>query len=184
MVLTLHLNKKNKTQLTEMKKTMLALVIAIVCSTLSVSAQKFGYINSQELLASMPEAKKADSALQQFAKSYQDQIESMMKEYQKKGQEFQAQEKTMTEAVKEVKMRDLQKLEENIQQTQQSAQEKVGQKKETLFTPILEKADKAIKDVAKANNYDYVFDSSAGALLYAKDSDNILPLVKAKLGIK
>ena len=83
MVLTLHLNKKNKTQFTEMKKITLALVIAIVCSTLSVSAQKFGYINSQELLASMPEAKKADSALQQFAKSYQEQIESMVKEFQK-----------------------------------------------------------------------------------------------------
>ncbi|HQE11790.1 MAG TPA: OmpH family outer membrane protein [Flavipsychrobacter sp.] len=167
-----------------MKKIVLAIAVAVLCSASSVVAQKFGYVNSQELLASMPEAKKADSSLQLFAKSYQDQIESMIKEYQKKGQEYQAQEKTMTEAVKEVKMRDLQKLEENIQQTQQSAQDKVAKKKEDLFTPILEKADKAIKEVAKANNYDYVFDASAGALLYAKDSDNILPLVKTKLGIK
>lgn len=166
-----------------MKKIALAITCLILLSTSSF-AQKFGYINSQELLSLMPEAKKADSSLQAFAKSYQDQIETMIKEYQKKGQEYQAQEKTMSDAVKEVKMRDLQKLEENIQQTQQSAQEKVAKKKEDLFTPILEKADKAIKEVAKANGYDYVFDASAGALLYAKETDNILPLVKTKLGIK
>lgn len=166
-----------------MKKIVLAIACLIFLSASSF-AQKFGYINSQELLSLMPEAKKADSSLQAFAKSYQDQIETMIKEYQKKGQEYQAQEKTMSDAVKEVKMRDLQKLEENIQQTQQSAQEKVAKKKEDLFTPILEKADKAIKDVAKANGYDYVFDASAGAMLYAKETDNILSLVKTKLGIK
>jgi outer membrane protein len=167
-----------------MKKIVLAIACVVFFSASSVFAQKFGYINSQELLASMPEAKKADSSLQQFAKSYQDQIETMGKEYQKKAQDYQSQEKTMTDAMKEVKVREIQKLEENIQQTQQSAQEKIAKKKEELFTPILEKADKAIKDVAKTNSYDYVFDSGAGALLYAKDSDNILPLVKTKLGIK
>ena len=145
---------------------------------------KFGYINSDELLSIMPEVRKADSSLQLFAKSYQDQLEQMGKEYQKKVQDFQAQEKTMTEAVKEVKVKELQQLEERFQSTQQSAQEKVAKKKEELYSPILEKADKAIKDVAKSNNYDYVFDASRGNILYAKETDNILPLVKAKLGIK
>lgn len=119
-----------------MKKIVFALACAVLLSASSVFAQKFGYINSQELLASMPEAKKADSSLQMFAKSYQDQIETMVKEYQKKGQDFQAQEKTMTDAVKEVRMRDIQKLEENIQQTQQSAQEKVAKKKKICLLPF------------------------------------------------
>ena len=184
MAFTLHLEKKNKSEKHKMKKIVSAVACIVFFSASSVFAQKFGYIHSQELLAMMPEARKADSSLQLFAKSYQDQIETMGKEYQKKVQEFQAQEKTMTDAVKEVRMRDIQKLEENITQTQQSAQEKVAKKKDELFMPILEKADKAIKEVAKTNNYDYVFDASAGALLYAKDSDNIMPLVKTKLGIK
>ena len=83
-----------------------------------------------------------------------------------------------------MKVKELQQLEERFQSTQQSAQEKVAKKKEELYSPILEKADKAIKDVAKSNNYDYVFDASRGNILYAKETDNILPLVKAKLGIK
>lgn len=167
-----------------MKKIFLFLACSLFIGSAAFAQAKFGYINSDELLSIMPEVKRADSSLQLFAKSYQDQLEQMGKEYQKKVQDFQAQEKAMTEAVKEVKVKEIQQLEERIQSTQQSAQEKVAKKKEELYSPILEKADKAIKEVAKTNNYDYVFDASRGNILYAKESDNILPLVKTKLGIK
>lgn len=152
--------------------------------TATFAQTKFGYIDSRELLSLMPEVRRADSNLQNFAKSYRDQLETMGKEYQKKVQEFQGKEKTMTEAVKEVSIKEIQQLEERIQSTQQSAEEKVAKKKEELYSPILEKADKAIKDVAKANNFDYIFDAAQGLLLYANEGDNILPLVKTKLGIK
>ncbi|MBS1781827.1 MAG: OmpH family outer membrane protein [Bacteroidetes bacterium] len=167
-----------------MKKSVLLLACGLLASSAIFAQTKFGYINSDELLSIMPEAKKADSSLTLFAKSYQDQLEQMSKEYQKKVQDYQNQEKTMTEAMKEVKVKEIQQLEERIQSTQQSAQDKVAKKREELYSPILEKADKAIKDVAKTNNFDFVFDASRGNVLYAKESDNILPLVKAKLGIK
>jgi outer membrane protein len=167
-----------------MKRIVLLLACSLFIGSVAFGQNKLGYIDSRELLSLMPEVKKADSNLQAYQKSYQDQLEDMGKEYQKKVTDYQAQEKTMTDAMKEVKVKEIQQLEERIQSTQQSAQEKIAKKKEELFSPILDKADKAIKDVAKANNYDYVFDASAGALLYAKDSDNILPLVKTKLGIK
>ena len=111
-----------------------------------------------------------------------DEYEKMMKEYQTKGQQFQATEKTMTDAMKEVKMKEIQDLENRIQTTQQSAQEKLQLKKQDVYQPVLDKADKAIKDVAKEKGYDYVFDKSQGALLFGKDGDNLLPAVKAVVG--
>ena len=167
-----------------MRKVVLFLACLLVISSAASAQAKFGYIDSRELLSMMPEVRRADSNLQLFAKSYRDQLEAMGKEYQKKVQDFQGKEKTMTEAVKEVSIKEIQSLEERIQSTQQSAEEKVAKKKEELYSPILEKADKAIKDVAKTNNFDYVFDASGGVLLFAKEGDNILPLVKTKLGIK
>ena len=166
-----------------MKKIVLTLLAGTLMATASM-AQKFGYVNSQELLSVMPEMTKADADLKAYAKTYQDQLEVMGKEFEKKGTEYQTNEKTYSEAVKEVKQKELQSLETRIRETQSSAQEKVSKKKEELYKPILEKADKAIKDVAKEKGFDYVFDASAGSMLYAKDSDNILPLVKAKLGMK
>jgi outer membrane protein len=169
-----------------MKKYILSLACGVLVShaAMAQTATKFGYINSSELLAAMPEVKKADSSLQLYAKSFQDQLELMGKEYEKKAGEFQAGEKTMTDAIKEVKMKEIQDLQNRIQGVQQSAQEKVAAKKQEIYSPILEKADKAIKEVAKEKGFDYVFDASGGGLLYYKESDNILPLVKAKLKIK
>ncbi len=169
-----------------MKKIVIILACSILTSgiVMAQSSPKLGWINSADLLQSMPEKSKADSDIAKYAKSFQEQIDIMMKEYQTKGQQFQANEKTMTDAMKEVRMKEIQDLQNRIESTQQSAQEKLQAKKQDVYAPVLEKADKAIQAVAKEKNYDYIFDKSAGALLYGKDADNILPAVKAKLGIK
>ncbi len=168
-----------------MKRIVLCLALGVMSAhAATAQAPKLGYINSQELLSLMPEVAQAEKDLQAFAKTYQDQLETMGKEYEKKIQEFQTQEKTMTEAVREVKIKEIQQLQERIEFTQQSAQEKVANKKQELYKPLLEKADKAIKDVATEKKYDYIFDASAGMLLYANESDDVLSLVKTKLGIK
>jgi outer membrane protein len=169
-----------------MKKIMIILACSILTSGIVVaqSSPKIGWINSADLLQSMPEKSKADSDIAKYAKSFQEQIDIMMKEYQTKGQQFQANEKTMTDAMKEVRMKEIQDLQNRIESTQQSAQEKLQAKKQDVYAPVLDKADKAIQAVAKEKSYDYIFDKSAGALLYGKEADNILPAVKAKLGIK
>lgn len=168
-----------------MKKIILLAACTFALFT-SVQAQtlKLGHINSQELLGMMPEVKKADADLKAYAKSFEDQLETMTKEYQKKMGDYQAQEKTMTDAVKEVKQKEITDLGGRIESTQKSAEEKVVAKKQELFKPILDKAEKAIKEVAKEKGFDYVFDLSTGSVLVARDADNMLPLVKAKLGIQ
>ncbi len=168
-----------------MKKFVILLACGIIASNFVFGQSlKLGWINSADLLQAMPERAKADSDITKYARSFQEQIDIMMKEYQTKGQDFQAKEKTMTDAMKEVKIKEIQDLQNRIESTQQSAQEKLQQKKQDTYEPILDKATKAIQDVAKEKGYDYIFDKSQGALLYGKEGDNILPLVKAKLGIK
>ncbi len=58
-----------------------------------------------------------------------------------------------------------------------------SKKKEEIYSPVLKQAEEAIKSVAKENGYSYILDTSAGAVLYSQDSDNIAPLVKKKLGL-
>lgn len=168
-----------------MRKFIAALALGLLFSTAAMAqSPKLGYISSTELLSLMPEVTKADNDLKAFAKTYEDQLTAMGKEFQTKLGDYQSKQKTMTEAMREVSEKELQQLQDRIESTQQSAQEKIAKKKEDLYRPILERADKAIKDVAVEKGYDYIFDASAGSLLYAKDADNILNLVKAKLGIK
>ena len=48
---------------------------------------------------------------------------------------------------------------------------------------MVERTDKAIKDVATANNFNYIFDSSTGMVLFYDKGEDILPLVKKALNI-
>ena len=108
----------------------------------------------------------------------------MTAEYQNKMADFKSKEGAMADPIREAKLKEISDLEERIQSFQESAQSSMQKKKEELYTPILKKAEEAINSVAKEKGFSYIFDSSAGTLLFAQESDDVLPLVKGKLGLK
>lgn len=148
------------------------------------TGQKFGYINSAELLKLMPEAKKAEANLTTYVRNLEKQFGSLQSDYQQRITEFQSQENTMADAVKQSRIKAITDLEQRMQQSQVAGQQQIAAKREALFKPILDKAEKSIKAVGKEHHYDYIFDTSSGSFIYADESHNIMPLVKAKLGIK
>ena len=74
-------------------------------------------------------------------------------------------------------------LEQRIQTFQQNAQQSLQAKEQELLEPILAKARKAIEDVATEGDYTYIFDKSIGSILYAKENENVLSLVKEEAWI-
>ena len=157
------------------------LTLLICLSLTSISQNKFGYIDSQELLLIMPERKTAETEVQNFAKSLESQLGLMTAEYQESVQEYQANESTYTDLVKQDKVAEITGLEQRIQTFQQNAQQSLQEKEQELLEPILSKARKAIEDVATEGGFTYIFDKSQGSILYAKESENVLSLVKKKL---
>ena len=145
---------------------------------------KFGHINSTELIQSMPQTKQADSTLKKFAESLDSQLKTMTIEYQTKLQNYQAKVDSMPEAIKQTKEKELYDLQTRIQDFQQTAQESIQKKKEEIYGPILKKAEDAIKALAKEKSYSYIFDTSVGAVVFAQESDDLMAMVKARLGVK
>lgn len=166
------------------------LLSTLVCAALmvagSASAQtklKFGHIDSQTLLEAMPEKAAADKTLQDFAAQLESQLKTMSGEWDSKVQDYQANEAVMSDIIKQTKAEEIQMLEQRIQTFQQNAQQSLAAKEGEVYQPILDKAKKAIEEVAVENGFTYVFDKSAGSLLYQPEGDDILALVKKKLGI-
>jgi len=159
------------------------LFIAVIFLSSSAFAQKFGHINSNELLMLMPERNQVESEIKAYASELEAQLSAMTKEYQTKVSDFQAKEASMTDMIRKSKINEITDLEARIQEFQSGAQQDLQKKEETLLKPIIDKAKKAIEDVAKENNYTYIFDSGVGVLLYHKDSENIMPMVKKKMGL-
>ena len=166
-----------------MRKTIFTICF-VALGLCSVKAQnKLGYINSNELLSIMPESVAMQDELQSYAKGLESSLGAMQAEGEKKLADYQQNEATMSELVKQDKIRELENIQQRILEFQQNAQESLSAKEQELITPILDKARKAIDEVAKEGNFTYIFDASTGNILYANENENILPLVKAKLGL-
>jgi outer membrane protein len=152
-------------------------------TVISTQAQtKFGYLNSNELIGSMAETKAAATELDEYTKKLESQLSDMQSELERKAAEYQQNETTYSDLVKEDKMRELESIQKRMVDFQQSAQQALAQKETELFTPIREKALAAIEQVAKEGNYTYIFEGT-GALIYVDEKENIIDKVKAKLGM-
>src|SRR5688500_18136841 len=91
----------------------LSLAVVFAATACTADAQKFGHINSSDLLAMLPEVKAADTSLAQYQRSLEGQYNDMVTEYTTKLNKF-SNDKTMNEAVKEVKQQELIDLQNRI----------------------------------------------------------------------
>ena len=163
-----------------MKRLVLLMLVAL---PFAVSAQKIGYVNSQELFALMPEVKTAQARIDSLSTQYETMFANMQEEYKKKAAEYEQKSATMTDAMKQIQAEELNGLQQRIQTAYLTAQQDIQTKQQEFLVPIREKMMKAIKNVGDKNGYTYIFDSQA--MLYtATNAENLLEPVKKELEIK
>lgn len=173
-----------------MKNKFFAAFIALLVAGISVNAQtaiKIGYTNLDYILTNIPDAKDVEAKLKtesaQYDKLYQDKVA----DFQKKLGDYEKNGATMSAVIKADREKELQNLQNSIQEFQQNAQTELQRKQQQLLAPVLEKINKAINDVAKENGYTHVFNTDAGpgttAILFvAPTESDISDLVFKKLG--
>ena len=164
----------------------LVAVAAFVLAAMSVSAQvKLGHINTQELIQAMPETAEARKTLETKQTEIENELTNMQESFRTKLEEYSKSAETMSDVIRASKEQELQELQQRIQNFQQLAVDNLRSTEQELFQPIMDKALNAIKEVGKENGFTYVFDLSAGGILYfADNTEDILPLVKKKLGLQ
>ena len=169
-----------------MKKIMLFCAVLTVVSV-NGFAQKYGHLNFGNLVSLLPETKVADDSLVAYQKQLVAKGEVMAKDFQEKYTKFSEQvQGGLVTPIQQQKMQDeLQKLQNDILQYEDQITQLVTAKREELLKPIIDKAEAAIKDVAKANGYVMIFDTSVfNSVLYAVETDDLMPMLVAKLGLK
>ena len=170
-----------------MKKGFIVVLVALLAFGGSAMAQKnikLGHINSNDLMQIMPGRDTAMALLQKEVEDLQAEMEAMKKEYETQVNHYLAKKDQLSELIRKSKESDIQKMGERIETFQANAQKLLEDRQEELLKPIVDRAKAAIEEVGKENGYTYIFDAGLGTLLYSQDSDDIMPLVKKKLGLK
>jgi len=162
---------------------MLMMTLVLFTATEGLS-QKFGHLNSGLLLSMMPESKTAETELQTFREQQEKLLQDRVTAFQAKIADLQKRFPDLPPVQAKAEQEKLAAEEQELYAARTKGEEAVSKKREELLKPIYAKADVAVQAVGKENGYTMVFDSGAfNIVLFAEDATDILPLVKAKLGL-
>ena len=166
-----------------LKKIVLLLMLVL---PMSVFAQKFGHIKTQEILTIMPEYTKAQTDIQTMQKQYEDEMKRLQDEINKKFAAYQQEQANLPKNIQERRQKELQELNERGMQMGQDAQQQLQQSWMQMLEPIAKKIDDAIKAVGQEGGYIYIFDLNATQIPFINEahSTDVTAAVKAKLGLQ
>lgn len=166
-----------------LKSLLLIAVITLGFNTIQAQS-KVAHINIQELISFIPEVKTMRAELSKLEKTYLDDIKEESDAFKAKYERYQAEGPNQTNEENEKRQLEIEQTQRKIQMSQQVAQQEMSKKNNELnknLAPILEKADAAVKAVAKAQGFDYVLDTS---LLLVANGKDLMTAVKEHLGIQ
>jgi outer membrane protein len=162
-----------------MKKLVLMLMLF---APMTMFAQKFGHVNAQEVMQSMPEFIKARGEIEALQKQKENDLKAMQDELQRKADEYDKTKSTMNATKQKDTETELQTMYQKVQESYQAGQKELSEANQAKLQPITTKLVDAIKAVGKAGGYVYIMDTSAG-IPYISDtlSKDVTADVKAEL---
>ena len=159
-------------------------IMMLMLAPMAAFAQKFGHVNSQEVIQAMPEFTKARTEIEALTKQYEADLKSMQDELQKKAEALDKEQATLPENIKQRRQTELQDMYQKIQQSYQDNQQALAKEQQDKMSAITTKVLDAIKAVGQAGGYVYIMDVTGGIPYISTTlSTDVTAEVKKKLGI-
>jgi outer membrane protein len=163
----------------------LCALFALACFFNPARAQsKVGYIDLQQLISAMPESSAASAQIESLTKSQNGQATALGAQLEAKSKALQKDLSPLDGPSRLAKEAEIQSIVKQLLETQMSTQLTLQARTTDLRTQAIEKVKQAISQVATEGGYTLVIQVSQSDVLFSNQKDNLLPAVKAKLGIK
>ena len=161
------------------------IAILFMMAPLAIFAQKFGHLNSAEIIQAMPEYTTAQTEIQNLEKQMMNELQLLESELAKKSEAYEKEKATLPANIQQRREQELQELYGKMQQFYQNSQQELAQASQEKMATLTEKVSKVIKEVGVAGGYLYIFDIASGIPYISETlSTDVTAQVKAKLGIK
>ena len=156
------------------------IVMLMMMAPVAVFAQKFGKVNTQTIMQSLPELSKVNGELEATAKQYENELKSMQEELQRQSEAYEKAKSTMNATTQQQKEQELQGLYQKIQQTYQDNQQALQKAQQEKMQPVLNKVRNAIQDVGNTGGYTYIFEEGA-AVYTGTNVEDVTSKVQSEL---
>lgn len=156
------------------------IVMLMMMAPVAVFAQKFGKVNTQTIMQSLPELSKVNGELEATAKQYENELKSMQEELQRQSEAYEKAKSTMNATTQQQKEQELQGLYQKIQQTYQDNQQALQKAQQEKMQPVLNKVRNAIQNVGNTGGYTYIFEEGA-AVFTGTNVEDVTSKVQSEL---
>jgi len=148
----------------------LGVLLATAAAAQSASGVKIGYINSHLILQQTPGYAAAESTFRREYQGYQDELQKMSQQLDSSVRAYDQQSIALSPAAKQAREKDLQTMQQRMQQRSQELQQKAQQREQELLQPIQQRVDAVIKGIRAEGNYSIIFDADTpGTNIVAAD---------------
>ena len=166
-----------------MKKIILIAAMALASFAATAQNLKFAYVDMNELIMLMPEMDEARAQMETAQLEAEETYGAMVEEYQTKAQQYQQKAESWTPTIRESKAAELQQIEMRIQEFNQAISQELQQTQQMLQMPIVEKAQKAVNELAKAKGLSVVFEKNSLLYLDPAQGTDLTPEARVALNI-
>lgn len=158
--------------------------VLLLLISININAQtKVGTIDTDYVLAKMPEFKKVQEDLNAYGAKLQADLKVKTDDYQAKIKSYQEGVSQMTEPMKKLKQDEIIALENDITKFRQNASQLIPLEENRLLQPLYEKIGTALEEVAKAEGFTQVLTMNNSGLAYIDPKFDLTETVLTKLGI-
>lgn len=165
----------------------LLLALLLLAAAPGAYAQKFGWVDSEFIMAKMPEYAKAQQELNLLSDTWQKEIEAQQKDLDKLHRNYQNEEVVLTEAMKKKRQDEILLKEQELKAYRNKQFGYEGQlfkKRQELNKPVQDKVFEAVEKVAKKKTLAVIFDKSGDlTMLYTNPAHDYTEFVLEELGL-
>ena len=155
-------------------------LMVMLMAPIAVFAQKFGKVNTQAIMQSLPELSKVNGELEAAAKQYENELKSMQEELQRQSEAYEKAKSTMNQTAQQQKEQELQTLYQKIQQTYSDNQQALQKTQQEKMQPVITKVRNAIQNVGNAGGFTYIFEEGA-AVYTGTNVEDVTSKVQSEL---
>ncbi|MFZ4260754.1 OmpH family outer membrane protein [Sphingobacterium sp. HJSM2_6] len=169
------------------KRITLLVTVLILMGGMSY-AQKLAYVDSEYIMKHIPEYATAQKKLDDLSQQWQKEVDKQYEDVERLYQAYQQDQPQLSQDLRRRREDDIvnkEKAAKEFQRTKFGFEGELFQQREVLMKPIQAKVDKALQDLAVAEQIDFIFDKkSENSFLYSNPKMDKSNDVIIKLGLK
>jgi outer membrane protein len=131
--------------------------LALLAANASAQESKVGYINTQRITTESAPAKAAQAKLEQEFSKRQKELADQQQALKTLTEKFDRDGPTLNDSQKAARQKEFAETSRDFQRKQREFQEDLNGRRNEELQQVLDKANKAVKQVADAEKYDLIF---------------------------